>query len=307
MNYSQDMAKRLPTISRRDFIKAGITLMGAAAIGLPGCNQPVMEEENKITIGMLADVHYADRAMRNNRYYRDSLAKVRQCIAEFNLARIDFAIELGDFVDQGESLEAELSYLEQIEQEYANFRGERHYVLGNHDVATFSKEQFFSNCDAKQNYYSFDSGSFHNIILDACYNKDLSDYKAGNFDWTQTYIHPDEQEWLRYDLQETGKKTIVFVHQRLDDEEDAHGVKNAPDVRNILEESGKVLAVFQGHDHRGAYKPINGIHYYTLPAVVEGAGLENNAYAVVEIRIDGSITISGYGKLQSQELPALVG
>jgi alkaline phosphatase len=305
MVYSQDEDQRSSTISRREFIQASAAFIGAAAVGASGCKRSWMGKESKITIGMLADAHYADRAMRINRHYRESIAKIQQCMGDFNSAEADFAVQLGDFVDKGESVEAELSYLQQIEHEYEKFVGERHYVLGNHDVATFSKEQFISNCGARENRYSFDKGAFHNIVLDACYNKDESDYKAGNFDWTQTYIPAKEQEWLEADLQATDKKTIVFVHQRLDDEQDPHGVKNAPEVREILEASGKILAVFQGHDHRGAYRSINRIHYYTLPALVEGSGLENNAYALAQIRTDGSISIRGFGRLKDQELPTL--
>jgi len=283
-------------ISRREFIKAGAVFVGTMAFGAPGVDRLLANETDSITIGMLADVHYADRDTVGNRHYRESLAKVRKCIEDFNSAKPDFIIELGDFVDKGESLAAELDYLERIEREYAKFRGERHYVLGNHDTATFSKKQFIDNCGAKKNYYSFDKGNFHITVLDACYNEDESDYNAGNFDWKETYIPAAEQEWLEADLKGTEKKTIVFLHQRLDDEKDAHGVKNAPEVRKIIHQSGKVLAVFQGHDHRGAYKNVNGIHYCTLQALVVDSGLENNAYAVVQIRSDGSVKIDGFGK-----------
>ena len=57
-----------------------------------------------------------------------------------------------------------------------------------------------------------------------------------------------------------------------------------------------MLVVFQGHQHDGQYNLINGIHYYTLPAVVEGTGEENNAYAIVEINGDNSISVIGYRK-----------
>ena len=292
------------TISRREFIQVGAMFIGMTVAGASSYGRS-HAEKNSITMGMFADAHYADRAMKINRYYRESLEKVGQAVKEFNLTKPDFIIELGDFVDKGDSVAEELSYLEGIESEYAKFEGERHYVLGNHDVATFSKEQFISNCGARQNYYSFDKGDFHLIILDACYNEDESDYKAGNFNWTESYIPSIEREWLKTDLEATEKKIIVFLHQRLDDEKDPHGVKNAPEVRELLEGSGQVLAVFQGHYHRGDYDSINGIHYYTLPALVEGSGLENNAYAVVQIKTDGYININGSGKLKDQELPAL--
>ena len=71
-------------------------------------------------------------------------------------------------------------------------------------------------------------------------------------------------------------------------------MKNAAQVRTVLEASGKVLAVFQGHHHSGSYSNIAGIHYYTLKAIVEGHGPENNSYAIAEVHPDSSITITGY-------------
>ncbi|MGB9596931.1 MAG: metallophosphoesterase family protein, partial [Candidatus Poribacteria bacterium] len=175
--------------------------------------------------------------------------------------------------------------------------GIKHYVIGNHDLASFSKEQFLKICGLKK-YYSFDYGLFHFIILDACYNQDESDYDSGNFDWRICYIPRIEQKWLIKDLQNSDRKTIIFVHQRLDDE-GLHGIGNSDIIRKILEDSGKVIAVFQGHDHFGAYNNINGIDYFTFQAVVEGQGLENNAYSLIHIRNDGTIKIEGFGKQNS--------
>ena len=58
----------------------------------------------------------------------------------------------------------------------------------------------------------------------------------------------------------TSHKSIVFVHQCLD-VIPPFGVKNGPEVRKILEDSGKVLAVLQGHYHWGNYQEIGGLHY----------------------------------------------
>jgi hypothetical protein len=58
---------------------------------------------------------------------------------------------------------------------------------------------------------------------------------------------------LTADLRATDRRTIVFVHQGLDVSDD-HGVKNAPEVRRVLESTGRVLAVFQGHSHENDYQ-----------------------------------------------------
>lgn len=91
----------------------------------------------------------------------------------------------------------------------------------------------------------------------------MNPFERKNFHWTDTDIPPIQRKWLRRDLARTEKPTILFVHQRIDVENN-HGVKSAPEVRKILEESGRVLAVFQGQSHRNENQQIGGIHYCTL-------------------------------------------
>jgi alkaline phosphatase len=78
-----------------------------------------------------------------------------------------------------------------------------------------------------------------------------------------------------------------------------HGVNNNADVRKILEASGKVLAVFQGHSHQNDLKEIAGIHYCTLVAMVEGSGPENNGYSRIDLHTDGMIQVMGFRKQAS--------
>ena len=77
---------------------------------------------------------------------------------------------------------------------------------------------------------------------------------------------------------------------------DAHGVKSGPAVRQVLEKAGNIAAVFQGHMHSGGYQKIAQIPYHTLPAMVEGPGLENNAYAVVTVQKSGKTKIERFGR-----------
>ena len=107
-----------------------------------------------------------------------------------------------------------------------------------------------------------------------------------------------ELEWLKHDLQENDKPVIVFAHQRLDVATD-HGVKNNADVRQVLESSGDVIAVFQGHSHQNDLKQIGGIHYCTLVAMVEGSGAESNGYSVMDVADNGTIRLTGFRKQKS--------
>jgi alkaline phosphatase len=79
-------------------------------------------------------------------------------------------------------------------------------------------------------------------------------------------------------------------------------VQNAPAVRSLLEKSGKVLAVFQGHSHKNDYQQIAGIHYTTLVAMVEGSGTDNNGYAMLEVMPDSSSRLQGFRNQAHRQL-----
>ncbi len=167
--------------------------------------------------------------------------------------------------------------------------------MGNHCVTTLNKDEFLGAVEQSKSYYSFDSGRFHFVVLDSCFRGDGQPYGRQNFDWTDPNIPRQQVEWLREDLETTTKKTIVFAHQRLD-VNNQYGVKNAEEVRSVLEKSGSVLAVMQGHSHKNDHNEINGIHYCTLVAMVEGSGAHNNAFSLMEIAVDGGIRIDGFIK-----------
>lgn len=245
-----------------------------------------------ISIGLLTDPHYADIPSKGKRHYRESLNKVRTAVERFNEAKTDFALELGDFIDEASTVEGEIAHLKIIEAEFAKFRGPRHYVLGNHCVWTLTKDQFHAHCAAKPAPYSWDQAGFHFVVLDACFRSDGTAYGAKNFNWTDTEIPDAQRRWLAKDLAASGKPTIVFVHQRLDINGD-YAVKSALAVRQILEQAGNVLAVFQGHHHRNDYREVGGIHYCTLMAMVEGNGAADTASGVLEVFRDGSLKLNG--------------
>jgi alkaline phosphatase len=96
----------------------------------------------------------------------------------------------------------------------------------------------------RSSVHSFDRGDFHFVVLDACFRNDGEPYGRKNSKWNDANIPAAELEWLQADLRSTDRKTVVFAHQRLDVSND-HGVKNCPEVRGVLQDSRKVLAVLQ--------------------------------------------------------------
>ena len=281
-------------LGRRAFLNKGTLLLAAAATG---SRSHLFADENDapLRVGLVTDLHHADKPSAGTRHYRETLGKLAEAAAQFEKEKVSFAVELGDLIDAADTVETEQRYLRTINREFSAIAKDRHYVLGNHCVDTLTKTEFLDGVEQKQSYYSFDRGDFHFVVLDACFRKDGKPYGRKNSKWNDANIPAAEMDWLRADLKATTRKTVVFAHQRLDVSND-HGVKNCPEVRELFEESGKVLAVFQGHSHQNDLKDIGGIHYCTLVAMVEGSGAENNGYSVMEVAPAGTIRLTGFRK-----------
>ena len=288
--------------SRRRFLSNG-TLVLAAASGL-GLQKSITAANASpsisLRIGLITDLHHADKPAAGSRFYRETIPKLNSAAEEFQKTGLDFIVELGDLIDAAESVETELNYLRTINREFSKLCSDRHYVLGNHCVDTLTKTEFLQEVGQKESYYSFDRAGFHFVVLDACFRNDGVPYGRKNSKWNDANIPPAELEWLREDLKSTKLPTIVFAHQRLDVTTD-HGVMNCVEVRSILKDSGRVLAVFQGHSHQNDLKDIDGIHYCTLVAMVEGSGLENSGASVLELHDDGTIHVTGFRKQKSYD------
>jgi alkaline phosphatase len=277
-------------IDRRAFLQGGTLTLLAAGLGrlaVAGDTAP------ELRIGLLTDLHYADKAPKGTRHYGETPAKLAEAAERFSAETPDFTVELGDLVDAAEEVETEKLWLATIQRQLSGIPGPRHCVLGNHCVDTLTKAEFLGGVGQAESYYSFDARGFHFVVLDSCFRGDGIPYGRKNSAWDDANVPAAEMEWLRSDLAGTSLPTVVFAHQRLDGS-DRHCVRNAAEVRTVLEESRKVLAVFQGHSHQNDYKEVGGIHYATLVAMVEGSGAESNGYAVADVTGDGTIRVRGF-------------
>jgi len=286
--------------TRRAFIHNGSLFLAGACTDTAALLAAEPEQRGKVRVGLITDMHYADKPPGGSRHYRESLDKLASAAKQMQHEQPDLMVELGDLIDSADSLKVEKEHLGRIHTEFSALPGDKHYVLGNHCVHTLTKEEFLDGVGQKKSYYSFDLGQYHFVVLDSCFRGDGEPYGRKNFKWTDPNIPAAELDWLKSDLAQTNNKTIVFAHQRLD-EAGIHSVKNATQVRKIFEDSGKVLTVLQGHSHKNDYQQIAGIHYCVLVAMVEGSGAKNNAYSTMDLFADGSIHITGFQKQQAYQ------
>jgi predicted phosphodiesterase len=283
--------------NRRAFLRNGSLFLVAA--GFAGDLFAADEGQPELRIGLVTDLHYADRPASGTRFYRESFSKLEAAVEQFKIEKPKFVVELGDLIDNGAGPEDDLKFLKRMNDLFTTISPNRHYLLGNHCVQVLTKEEFLGGIEREKSYYSFDEGDHHFVVLDACFTSASVPYGRNNFKWDDCLIPPAELEWLQADLKaNASKKTIVFAHQRLDNIEKL-SAKNAADVRKSLEAHGNVLAVFQGHSHENDYQNIAGIHYCTLAALVEGSGAEHNSFSTLDILPGNVLKLNGFKKQKS--------
>jgi alkaline phosphatase len=284
-------------LSRRAFLHNSTLCLA----GFSGLQAAESEAKALIQVGLMTDLHYADKEPTKTRFYREALAKLDEAVEVMNREKPALVVELGDFIDQADSVEREIKWLKTMESHFAKLSMPRHYVLGNHCVGTLTKAEFAQHTKAAGEHAAFESGGVTFLILDACFREDGTPYERKNFKWQDSNLPKPELEWLESELSKASGPVIVLAHQRLDSDK-AHAVRNAAEVRALLEKSGKVLAVFQGHSHKNDYQQIAGIHYTTLVAMVEGTGLESSGYTMLDVMPDSSLRLNGFRRQMNRTL-----
>ncbi len=208
----------------------------------------------------------------------------------------EFVVNLGDAINDA-SPEEDIKNLNIVLSEMKKLSCPFYNLAGNHEQRCLKKEELQTILALDYLYYSFDVGDNHFIALFS------EDYEK-----VTPTISPKQIEWLKQDLAKTNKPTVVFIHHLLSDQ-DLTGniwfegkphrslISNREEVRVILEDSKKVVAVFCGHNHWNRMDIHNGIPYFTIQSLVENfknAGIPSESYALVNLnKTDISVEVVG--------------
>lgn len=291
-------------IDRRGFI-SGLGL-AASMSAMPSFGDRAGERPAAVRFGVVSDLHYGDIPdetkpfkLDGQRFCRESKRKLGEAVRVFNRHKMDFVVELGDFKDFSHDRETTLKYLEDIEGAFSMFQGPRYHVFGNHDFDCLTVEDLAPRMlnDGRPmdiGHYSFVKNGILFIVLDACYDSQMAHYAANN-PWFDANVPPGQVAWLKSELAAAEGPAVVFCHQRLDPSASPkYLVRNAAEIRDVIEKSGKVKAVFTGHQHMGSVYEHNGVLYYTVVAQVMDSGPRANSFAEVYVGDDGSVRVTGY-------------
>ncbi len=231
-------------------------------------------------IGLFTDPHYCKaEILCRTRRPSLSLSKVKEAMETFRKEGVELCICLGDLVDKCDSLEESYMCLDEMIGMIRSYKIPFLLVPGNHDYTVFSAEELSERTGCRIPPYTVDIETHRLIILDANYRSDFRRFDIAGVDWTDSNLTPEQMEYLNDALNNSSKPCIVLIHENLDNTvESRHIVKNANQIRDIIEKSKKVPMVIQGHYHNGADHTINGIRHLTLTAMCEGV---DNSYCVL--------------------------
>ena len=209
-------------------------------------------------LGIFTDSHYSSQTLTCAcRWNSRSLGKIKTALAAFRAAGCDLVVSLGDLIDREETHEQEIARLREIADALHTANLPTVCLMGNHDAFAFTHEEFYAVLGGFRPE-DLHVGNTSLLFLDSCYFSDGRHYQPGDSDWTDTFL-PDLPS-LERRLKNSGGNAYVFLHQNIDPTVRAdHCLSNAAAVRALLEESGKVRAVFQGHYHKGSRAAQNGI------------------------------------------------
>ncbi len=209
-----------------------------------------------IIFGVCADIHHSKDF--------DERWRLEKFLAEAKERKANFIIQLGDlcsFSDEGHEIAALFN----------SFEGPHYHVLGNHETEFSDKKSVLEMLGQKEQYYSFDAGDYHFIVLDTNYEKQgdkFYDYNCRRHDFSNCYINPEQLAWLDADLASTDKRCFIFMHATC--EVGDFGIINKNDFRGVLWKANqrvgynKVTMVVSGHDHTDEYLYKGGIHYLAV-------------------------------------------
>ncbi|MBO0991503.1 metallophosphoesterase family protein [Bacillus sp. SD088] len=237
----------------------------------------VSNDSQPVRFGIFTDLHHD--------VMHDGQERLKTFIDRMNEEDVDFIIQLGDFCHPSSNNFDLLNI-------WKHFNGPKYHVLGNHDMDHADKKTIMDFLGMEKNYYSFDCGPVHFIVLDANFlkiNGDYIDFANANFYRPREecpFLNDQQLHWLKEDLAKTNKHTIIFSHQSLENEE--AGINNAREVQSVLSavnaKAGyqKVVACMNGHHHLDHIRTIDDIYYIDINSISNhwiGEGYEHIRYS----------------------------
>jgi len=255
-----------------------------------------------LTLALVTDLHFGPRA-----HFEGKLRKLSELAPRLLEAfvrrmndevRPDVVVNLGDDIED-ESAELDRRRYGEAMEILGRLNGSAVlHVAGNHDTVHLTPQQILDawkhpapasgSAQERVLYYSREIGGYHLVILHTHEVKDDS-----------VYLDEPQLAWLANDLEQTALPVVVLMHHSAADQSLVGNrwfegkphiclVRERKRLREVLEASGKVLVVLNGHLHWNQLTVHRGIPYVTVQSLIENLdedapGRAADASAVVKI------------------------
>lgn len=246
---------------------------------------PVKRSSDEITIGFITDLHVVNSGA--NSLQSVFTNRINRFVEKMNNETVpDFMLINGDTIE-GTKTPAATGKMElQLAKNLFNRSAiQKYWVLGNHDLRSVTKQQWKDALGINYLKKSFEVRDYKIIILDSNFNKNNKDTGPGE-GYTRGKVSSSELSWLRNELKDTHKKTLVFIHHpplwNVDFKTNDWLLENARELKNIFSKYN-VLAVFSGHIEALYHKKIDGVNYFVLPGIYKNTKYPG-AFSVINIK-----------------------
>lgn len=258
-------------------------------------------------IGRTTDQHYDPNGASGGSSEQDRVNTITK-LAAFNtrmgIFQPDLILHGGDHSGARSSVEAtQLSWMEAVFDETQNGPIGTPVAIvspGNHDFEFVSDTNFRALLDDYQSWMetgvmygkAFENDDYIVLSLDSNYNPSggahLSIQHLGS-----GFVNGSQLDWLRTQLEAATKPVIIDIHHPCAEQDtdqftltkEIYHTVNRLDVRNVIEQSGKVIAVLHGHMHFTRLDVVKGIPYITCTNLTE-----DGSFGEVPLSTDGKWT-----------------
>ncbi|GJE81007.1 metallophosphoesterase [Methylorubrum thiocyanatum] len=295
-------------LSRRSVLAASAALLAG----------PAGATTERLRFGVIADPQYAEAPpnLTLNRYYANSLDKMRAAVAVLNAEDLRFVVTLGDIIDR------DIASYDKILPIYRMLRHETRFLLGNHDfdVAPEFLGRTAGLLGMEAPSYDFAVGGIRFVVLDG---NDVSLFApppddprrrlaAERLERAKAENRPNAKPWngslsdaqfawleQRLAAARAENQRVVVLNHYPVAPENPHNLWDANRLTALFANRPHVIAYFNGHNHAGNYAERDGIHYVNFRGMVDTP--DSSAFAIVEI-VGDRLEIQGFGREPSRSL-----
>jgi predicted phosphodiesterase len=266
---------RLPDYRGQTGSPGSELLSGLAPILDLGPDRPAFErraEELLFVFATIADSHIKRYRYDDYRYLKAlsiSRELLANCVEDINnhMPPVDFVIHLGDITDFGDvsDFNHARTVLEALECPL-------YPVVGNHDnFRSDNKAAWKEFAGRDSTNYTFDHHGLHFVVIDCTPNP----YDPANIECDSIL-----RNWVAEDLaRNSGRPAVILSHYNMwergwnamfDTTSHYAEYRGMPELRQVLEQAGNVVAVINGHVHANRVEVHNGIYYIDIGATLVG-------------------------------------